>query len=190
MTALALRPRERRLALVASVLIGCWGLLSWVVQPLWEHLRTMRLQVEAQSQKLDALSRVLARAPSVEQEYHAVAAFLETGDQEQAQGEFLSALEDLSRASSVQLNLKPKPLKSGDRLSRFEIELDVEGAQQNLMGFLDALMRMPKLISVDRVRISGVPGKPEMLRANLLIQKLTLHPANTGVHTHSSSTES
>ena len=31
----ALRPREKRLSLIAGVLIGCWLFLSWLVQPLW-----------------------------------------------------------------------------------------------------------------------------------------------------------
>jgi hypothetical protein len=117
---------------------------------------------------------VLARRELVEREHRAVAAFLEEEDHEAAQGRLLSALEDLSRASSVQLNLKPRPPKAGERLSRFEVELDAEGTQQRLMGFLDALVRMPALISVDRLRIVGVPGKAGILRATLVIQKVTL----------------
>ena len=60
-------------------------------------------------------------------------------------------------------------------MSRFEVELDVDGSQQELMTFLDALLRMPKLIAVERIRISSVPAKADLLCANLVIQKLTLH---------------
>ena len=167
--------RERRLALIAAVLIFCWLLLSVLVQPLWNRARDLRAEAETQQEKLDALSRLLSQAPAIEQQYQALAAFLEPEDDERVQGAFLENLESLSRQSDLQLNLKPRPLKQEDRVSRFEVELDVEGSQQNLMTFLDALLRMPKLIAVERIRISSVPAKADLLRANLVIQKLTLH---------------
>jgi Tfp pilus assembly protein PilO len=160
---------------MASVLIGCWALLSWLVQPMWERVRDLRLRVETQTERFEALSRLLAQAPSIEREYAQMAAYLEPEDNEQAQGSFLSDLEALSRGANVQLSLKPRPMKREERSSRFEVELDVEGSQQNLMIFLDALLRMPRLIAIDRLRISTVPAKENALRANLVIQQLTLH---------------
>ena len=176
--AVALRPRERRLALIAAVLIGCWALVSWVVQPLWERVRDVGLRVETQTQKLDALSRLLSKGPSIEQGYQSVAVYLEREDDAQVQGSFLNALEMLSRESKVELNLKPRPVKREDFVSRFEVELEAEGAQDDLLGFLDALLRMPKLIAIERLRISSVPGREQALRANLVIQKLTLHTSH------------
>ena len=83
-------------------------------------------------------------------------------------------VEALSTRSNLQLNLKPRPMKREERMSRFEVELDVEGSQSNLLAFLDALLSMPKLITIERLRISSVPGKENTLRANLVIQKITL----------------
>ena len=172
--AVRLQPRERRLALIAAVLIGSWMCLSWIMQPLWERVRELRLRVTTHTGKLAALNRLVERAPSIEREYQGVAAYLDTNGDEQAQGTFLSELEGLSRDAGVHLNLKPRPVKEEERLSRLEVELDVEGPQPNLMQFLDALLRMPKLIAVDRLRIATIPGKDGILRANLVIQKLTL----------------
>ena len=169
------RPRERRLALAAAVLIGCWAFVSWVVQPLWERLRDLRLHVETQTQKLEAVNRLLTSAQSVDAKYRGVAAYLETEDDDRAQGTFLNTLEAMSRDTNIRLNLKPRPMKREDRLSRFEVELDAEGSQSNLMMFLDALLRLPKLLAIERLRLSAVPAKEDELRANLVVQKLTLH---------------
>ena len=58
-------------------------------------------------------------------------------------------------------------------LDRFEVELDVEGPQQGVLSFLDSILAMPKLIEIERLRIAIVPTKEQLLRANLVIQKLT-----------------
>jgi len=163
-----LRPRERRLALLAAVLIGCWLLVAWLVSPLWERLRDLRLHVDTHTGTLDALQRLLAQGPSIERDYEAYASYLQAGDDEHAQGSLLSELETLSRRSSIQLNLKPRPGKGDDRVSRFEVELDVEGSQQSLMTFLDELLRLPRLVAIDRLRILTVPAKPTILRASLI----------------------
>lgn len=172
--ALALRPRERRLALVALVVIGCWAFVSWLVQPLWARLRTLQRRVEAQTERLDALSRLLAQAPLVERAYASAAPYLAVRDAEEDQRAFLHELETLSRQSSVQLNLKPRSLKGEERLSRFEVELDLEGAQAQVLTFLDALFRMPRLMTIERLRFFTAPANPQVLRANLLLHALSL----------------
>ena len=171
----ALRPRERWLALAAALVIGCWLFVSWVLQPLIERSRDLRLRVETQTQRLEAIRRLLERAPAAESEYRQLAAYLETTNDETSRSAFLGELESLSRASGVSLDLKPRPFKPEGRLSRFEVELDAEGSQEQLLGFLDALLRLPKLIAIDRLRLSSVPTKGGTLRANLVIQKLSLH---------------
>ena len=172
---LTLQPQELRLALIAAGVIGCWAAVSWVMQPLWERLRDLRTHVHTQSARLEALSRMLAESPSAHADHEALAEYLKAEDDEQAQGAFLNALETLCRQANLQLNLKPRPGKRDGRVSQFEVELDVEGPQQPLMAFLDALLRMPAAIAFERLRISAVPAKEEMLRANLVIQKLTFH---------------
>lgn len=169
---LTLRPRERRLALIVGILIGCWALLSGLVQPLWERLRDLRLHVDTHTEKLAALQRLLAQRSSIERDFAAYAGYLQASEGEQAQGALLNELEALSRRSNVQLNLKPHPGKPDER-SRFEIELDVEGSQQSLMGFLDDLLRLPRLISIERLRIAAVPAKQDALRASLVLQHVT-----------------
>jgi hypothetical protein len=51
--------------------------------------------------------------------------------------------------------------------------LDVEGPQQNLLAFLDALLAMPRLITIERLRLSTFASKERLLRANLIIQRVT-----------------
>ena len=169
----SLRSRERRLAIGTGVVIGCWALVSWVVQPLWDRAVDARRYVGTQTQRLEAVGRLLVQSPAVERQYAAVAGYLQTGDDAQLQSAFLNELETLARASSVQLGLKPKPIKRQDRISRFDIELDAEGTQQNLFAFLDALLRMPRLVAIERLRLTGVPLKPDLVRATVVLQHLS-----------------
>ena len=171
---ISLRARERRLLLCAAVIFGCWAFLSWVVQPLWDRLRDLQLQVTTHLEKLESLSRLLTQAPAIMREHQELALYLETADTEQVRRSFLNELESLSRQSSVQLNLKPRPTKDTDRSTRFEVEVDVEGSQAQVMGFLDGLLAMPRLMTIERLRVSSLPSKPDLLRANLVVQRLIL----------------
>jgi Tfp pilus assembly protein PilO len=172
---LALQPREQQLASVAAALIGCWALLSWLIHPLWDEVREQHVRVQTQTDKLEALRRILAQAPEVEQRYQELAGYLEAGDDEAAQRSFLSDLEALAQETGTRLNLKPRSVTREERVSRLEIELDAEGTQQQLLRFLDGLLQMPKLIAIERLRLAGMPAKPDLLRATLVIHKLTLH---------------
>ena len=171
--ALTLRPRERRLALGAAVVIGAYGLVSWVIQPLWDRVAEARVHSNTQLERLRALGRLLDQAPAIERRYADLSGYLQEGDIAQLQGAFFNELETLSQQSNVQLSLKPRPVRHQDRASRFEVELDAEGPQGNLLAFLDALLRLPRLVSVERLRISGVPLKPELLRASVVLQHLS-----------------
>ena len=171
---LTLRPRERRLALIAGVLIGCWGLISGVVYPLWEQGRQLRVRVQSQSERLRSISRLLASSATIERIYQQAAPYLELRDGEQVQRACLAELETLSRQSGMKLNLKPHPLRREERTSRFDVEVDVEGSQQDLLTFLDSLLQLPRLMTIDRVRIATVPARESVLRANLAIQYFTV----------------
>ena len=173
-----LRPRERRLGLIALLVIGCWAFLSWLVGPLWERVRGLHLHVATQTRKLEGLSDLLRRAPAIERSYQGVAAYLAVEGDEQAPGAFLDELEALSRTANIRLNLKPRPVTPEGGLRRFEVELEVEGSQQQIMMFLDALLRLPKLMTIERLRIAAVPAKADALRASLVLHTLTLPHAS------------
>lgn len=170
-----LDPRERRLVLIAGIAIGCWAFMSWIVQPLWDQAGVLGEHIERQEQRLHAMGRVLAQAASVEQDSTGglAADVMETEDTQRV---FLGELESLSRTSDVRVNLKPRPVARDGKLSRFDVELDVEGSQDALFGFLDALLGMPRLLTVERLRLSSVPMKEHHLRASLVIQRVALQP--------------
>ena len=171
---LTLHPRERRLALIALVTIGCWAFVSWLVQPLGRRIQTLRLRVDTQTEKLEALTRLFGVAPAIERSYARAATYLASTSDKEGQRSLLHELEALSQQAGVQLNLKPRPVKVEERMSRFEVELDVEGAQPNLLAFLDALLQMPRLMTIERLRMFTSPANTQVLRANLVIQAVTL----------------
>ena len=115
-------------------------------------------------------------SPAVAREYAAIAGYLQSGDDAQLQSTLLNELEMLARASNIQLGLKPRPVKRQERVSRFDVELDAEGTQQHLLAFLDALLRMPRLVGIERLRMTGVPLKPDLVRATIVLQHLAFQP--------------
>ncbi len=167
---LTFRPRERRLLLITGGLISCWGLISWVVQPLWSRVSELGGHVTADRERLDADRRALMQGPRVERDYQALAAYIQTDNSEVSRAEFLKALEALSQSAGVTLNLKPRPVKVEQPLSRFEVELEARGSQERLLGFLDALLRMGQLLTIDRLRIDTLPTSQD-LRATLVVQR-------------------
>jgi Tfp pilus assembly protein PilO len=171
---LAFRPRERRLAFIAVMALLSWGVVSWIVQPLWDRVRELQLHVDTQLEKLEAVNRLLAQEPSVVRRHQALAGRLQVDRAGQTEGSLLNELEALSRQSNLKLNLKPHPVKAGEQVSRLDVELDVEGSQEKLLAFLDALLGLPRLVAIERLRISSIPTKAQQLRASLLIQQLTI----------------
>jgi len=170
----SLRPRERRLAFMAAMVLLSWGVVSWIVQPLWDRVHDLQLQVATQLEKLEAVNRLLSQEPSVARRHQALAGHLQAASEELVEGSLLQELEALSTQSNLKLNLKPHPITPEEHVSRLDIEVDVEGSQEKLLTFLDALLALPRLVAIERLRISSVPTKEQQLRASLLIQQLTL----------------
>lgn len=171
-----MKPRERRLALIAGVLIGCWLIVSLLVQPLWDRTRQLSERVQGHAEKLIGLREILQRERAIERRYQRAAAYFSTQAAEDNHRVLLKELEAISRAAGLKLNLKPRPARRDERLVRTEIELDLEGAQGSLLKFIDQLLRMPKLLVIERLRLSVIPTRTDTLRANLVIQALTPAP--------------
>ena len=167
----SIRPREFRLAVAAGGLIGCWAVVSFVVQPLWDRNNDLRLGVETRAERLQAVGHLLQEAPTIEEQYQQILQYLQEGD-EASQVPFLNRLQEMSKEADVRLSMKPRGAKQEGRVSRYEVELDLEGSQQQVLSFLDAVLRMPNLMTVERLRLVSAPTREQLLRANLVIQKL------------------
>ena len=164
------RPRERRLAFAVAILVGMWAVVSWMLQPLWDRVHDLRYTVQGRRQKFEAMAQLVEQAPMIEQDYDHYAAYVRLMEEPEDRT-VLNDLEELSRRSNVQLNLKPRAGISGT-LGQETVEIDAEGALPNLLGFLDELLRLPRLVTVERLRITSVPAKPNTLRASLTLQQL------------------
>lgn len=162
------------MAMIAGGLIACWGVVSLIVQPLWDRNSDLRLEVETRTERLGAVSRLLEQAADIETNYQKITPFLQKND-DASQGAFLNELESLSRESQVRMNMKPRPIKQEGRVDRYEVELDLEGSQEQILSFVDAILKLPKLITVERLRLTSAPTREQLLRANIVIQKLSLH---------------
>lgn len=173
-TLVSIRPREFRLAMIAGGLIGCWGVVSLIVQPLWDRNNDLRLEVETRMERLGAVSRLLEEAPRIESQYQQIAPLLQ-GNDDASQGAFLNELEALSSEAQVRMNMKPRAIKQEGRVNRYEVELDVEGSQDQILAFVDAILKLPKLMTIERLRLLSAPTREQRLRANIVIQKLSLH---------------
>ena len=170
----SLKQRERRLLLIASIVIGCWAVVSLIVVPLREQATDLEQRLDSQTLTLETLHRLLAQRSSIEQRYQAASGLLSEESAEGIEAALLAELEALAQRSGVQINLKPKPTKQEGQVSRVGVELDFHATQEHLLGFLDELLRANRLIQIERLHISGAPGKPGLLRAQLHIEQLTL----------------
>jgi len=174
----SVRPGERRLAFIAAVLVSCWVIISLLLQPSWDHVRRLQGQIESAGQKLEAIRDLLAGASKVRQRHALLTTQLNLGDGTDTQRTLLGELESLARQSGVQINLKPRPMKQDGMFTRFDIEFDLEGSQANSLGFVDALIRMPRVFTVERLRMVSVPAQSEAsVRTNIVIQSFTLQPS-------------
>ena len=168
-----LSPQERRLIFIAGIIFLFWMLLLHVVDPLWHRLGGVKQDIDHNLQVAQELKSLLQEGPTIEEQYQTVGSYLSPST-ETSRSLWLEQLEALAQTHHVQLNLKPLPPKQEARISRFPLEMDAEGEQRNLLAFLDAILGMPQLIVIDRLRLSAVPTKESRLRANLVLQQLVL----------------
>lgn len=160
--------------LVTLIVIGCWLIVSWLVVPLSHRAQDLEQRVDSQTMALEALNRLLARQTSIEQHYQAVAGYLSTDKPEAAEERLLTDLQIFAQQAGVQINLKPRPAKREGQVTRVGVEVDLHTNQDKLFAFLDALLRMPKLVQIEHLQISGAPGQPGILHTQLLIEQLTI----------------
>jgi Tfp pilus assembly protein PilO len=172
--AVTLRPRERRLLLITIVIVGCAALVMWIVQPLWDHMSELRRRVDSSSDKLQVLSRLMARAPEVDEEYAALTPYLTVMGDGPLRRQLLNELERLAGQAELQLTLKPRPVKVEAGIARLEVEVEVEGSQRQLLRFVDALLDLERLVAVERLRLASIPAKVDRLRLNVLVQQFVL----------------
>ncbi len=170
-----LQPREQRLLSIAGCLIGAWAIMSFVVHPLWSKSGSLDEEIESKSQKLVALRKVLGDSEYISKEYAALEAYKGSAESETSRRAFLDAIEALSRRAQLQLSLKPRNTKKADETGIFEVEFEVQGGQSQIMSFLDALVSMQELLSVERLRIAHANTRESTLRAGLVVQRKALN---------------
>ena len=168
-------PRERYLAILALGIVGFWLAGSRWIQPLWDQIQGLEVELQARTEKLQALHRLLAQKSTIESDYDHLALYLHPQDASTLTGDWLEELESLSRASDLSLSLKPLPLRLETPLIRFTVELELEGSQEHLLTFLDQLLKVEALVRVEQLRLAMIPDKPGLLRATLIIQRLMVN---------------
>ena len=167
--------RERTLTLGVVLLVGMWGVLSWIGWPLLDQFQQLEQQVKVASKKLEKLQGLSNRRPAIEQAYQRYAAFRSGESDELSQGAFLDELEQLARAGNVQISLKPRPVQRQERVSRLGIEVEVASTQEAILAFLDRLLASPSLVELDRLRLSTTASKDAPIKATLIINKVVVH---------------
>jgi len=168
-----LKPREKRLLYAALLLAGCWAVVGFLLEPLWHRASALNHEVMLQTEKLEALNQIVQRSASIERRYQVIEPYLSEYSEEAGARTLLEELEILSRRLTIPLNLKPRPAPRRGAKT-FDVEVDLEGSQKQIFAFLDNVLAMPQLILIQRLSISAIPRKPNLLRANLVIQQIQL----------------
>ncbi len=170
-----LRSRERKLVLGAGVLILFWIVISWITLPLWDRYRMLQEQARVAEKKTQKLQGLVRRKPVIEQQHQTYAAYWSGEGDETIQGVFLDELEQLAQASHLQMSVKPRPVQRQGTMSRFGVEIELDGTQDTLLGFIHQVLTSPQLLELARLRISTTVSKDAPLRGSLVINKIVFY---------------
>ncbi len=172
-----LKPRERRFIAAAGVLIGCWLAVAWLIEPLVAHVQQLERQIAHDQVRLDAMRRLFARAPEITRRHQELAAYLAAVEpSEEQQRSFLTIVQETCSQLNLQPSLKPRMARSPGEADRLEVELAVEGPQEQVLSLLDALFRLPRLVTIQELRLLSVASKADTVRATIVLQDLAVHP--------------
>ncbi len=174
-----LSARERHLAIVTAALVGTWFVVSLVVLPLWDKLSLLQEQGGGSEEKLSRLQTLVSRRGEIERQHQRYSAYFSRDPDEILQSAFLDELEGLASTEGLQLDLKPQAIERRDRLNRVSVELEVDGTQEAVLGFLERLLTSPQLIEVERFRISTAASVDRPVEASILVTKLVLRQASS-----------
>lgn len=171
--------RERHLAIMTAALVATWLVVSWVVLPLWDRLSLLHQQGGGSEEKLARLQTLLHHRGDIERQYQQYTAYFSRDPDEVLHSAFLDELEELAGAEGLQINLKPQSVERDDRLNRVTVELDVDGTQEAILGFLERLLTAPQLMEVERFRVSTTASVDRPVQASVVVTKLVLRHASS-----------
>ena len=175
----AFSARERTLAIATIAVLVTWVAVSGLALPFWERWNLLRQRAEGSQEKLARLNTLVDRRGSIERQFQRYGVFFSDQPDERLQSEFLDELERLAGAGNLQLDLKPRPVQHAGRLSRLTVELDVDGTQTDILGFLDQLLTSPSLIDLERFRLSTTTSPERPVQASLVLTKVVLRRASS-----------
>jgi len=89
---LFMKQGERRLALATMVLVSFWGIITWIVEPLWGRIQELGTHADAKTDKLEVVTRLLAKQPMIETQQQYFSKFLAIQSDELAKGSLLNAM--------------------------------------------------------------------------------------------------
>ena len=171
--------RERTLALAAALVIGASLLVIKVMAPLWDQLAKLRERESVSQEKLERWRSLVARRHDIERAYVRYARFRTPEEPERIQATLLGELEELARTLNVQMALKPRQIQSDEQADQIALEVQLDGTQSAVLGFLDRLLSWPRLIVFERIRLSTSASSDQPLRANVILSVFVLRPAQS-----------
>ena len=171
-----LSARERKLALLVGIGAPLWGLVNGVGLPLWDRLTQLDQQAQAAQRKLDRLVELAARKPAIERAYGEHADLFVSAEEsmEHIQRAFLDDLERLARAEQLQIDLRPKLVQDHRQVSRISVEVTIEATQEAALAFVDQVLKLPRLVELERLRIATTVSQERPLRVNLIVNHVVI----------------
>lgn len=169
MSALTLRPQDRRaLVLGAVVLVTLLG-FTRIVRPAMASLAQERQALSAQKELLARERALLAAAPklpqvqrNVNQVLAAESARLFAGDSVAASAELTSFVTDVASATGVRVSMvEGRPPRTTSGVSRLSVDVRGEGTWRQVLAFIRSVESSGHLVDASSVRIErGMRGGP------------------------------
>ncbi len=168
-----LKPREKKLAIMAIGLISIIGFYSVLFSPFYSRLKTLREEIYKQSVLLARYQRVLNYRSHIEKIYGEYLGVVKVGGTAQEEiSKFLQEIEQLSQKAQVRIvDMKPLSTREGESFNKVKIQIEIDTEQVNLGRLLLEIKNSQAMIHVDSLKvIAGMSG--EALKCNLVLSRI------------------
>jgi Tfp pilus assembly protein PilO len=173
----AMSPRERRIIVVAGVVLGVLFVDTAVIKPMRGHLSSVERKIrETEVIAIRNLRNTAQKADlnTLYQRLQQDIPDLRAGDEE-IRASLLRDVESFARSNEVYLaDVKPQISTESDLSKEFSVRLQVECRMDQLLSFFADLAQTRKLYAIESFRIYPHPEDVNKVKASLAVTRVVL----------------
>jgi type IV pilus assembly protein PilO len=157
----SLKPREKKLLIIALVIVLGFGFYYWVYQPQVNDLTNAESKLEQTVQNLKVKSAMLQRKEELEKKYQLLLDKLESRKEERflkpgEKTQLIMDLSDIAMEANVNLiSTNPKSTVKKDIYIQFPVKIKLRGEYNEIINFIEKVGNLGYLTRIDSFSISS-----------------------------------